>query len=53
MVRLPPDLLGALDAHMAEDGRNASRPDWIRQALRDWLIDKGRLSGRDDPEEAN
>ncbi|WP_422395386.1 ribbon-helix-helix domain-containing protein [Methylobacterium bullatum] len=43
MVRLPPDLLAALDAHMVEDGRIASRPDWIRQALRDWLVSKGRL----------
>ena len=53
MVRLPPDLLAALDAHMAEDGRNASRPDWIRQALREWLADKGRFNGRDDDESAS
>ncbi|WP_405030562.1 ribbon-helix-helix domain-containing protein [Methylobacterium sp. WCS2018Hpa-22] len=47
MVRLPPDLLAALDVHMAESGRNASRPDWIRQALRDWLVNKGRLARPD------
>ncbi|WP_409566540.1 ribbon-helix-helix domain-containing protein [Methylobacterium sp. E-065] len=42
-VRLPPDLLAALDLHIAEAGRSASRPDWIRLALREWLSSHGRL----------
>ncbi|WP_422232830.1 ribbon-helix-helix domain-containing protein [Methylorubrum rhodinum] len=51
-VRLPPDLLAALDAHIKADGRGASRPDWIRHALRDWLTGQGHIRHREDPEGA-
>jgi hypothetical protein len=43
LVRLPPDLLTAIDAYTLDDMPGASRPEVIRAALRDWLIHIGRL----------
>lgn len=53
MVRLQPELLSALDAMIADDGRGATRPEWIRYALTDWLTGLGYLKHREDPEGAN
>jgi metal-responsive CopG/Arc/MetJ family transcriptional regulator len=41
-VRLQPDLLAALDAHIAEKNRSLTRPEAIRELLSDALAAVGR-----------
>ena len=53
-VRLQPPDLPALDKWIAQQPEpKPSRPEAIRHALRDWLINLGLLKHRDDPEGAN
>lgn len=42
-VRIPPDLLAALDAHRASLGGNPSRPEAIRSLMESMLRAVGKL----------
>lgn len=42
-VRLQPPMLSALDAHIAEQGRNSTRPEAIRELLYDALAAVGHM----------
>lgn len=55
-VRMPPDLLAALDRFIGEDGRSLSRPEALRIAFREWatargMVRHGRLDEGRRPEE--
>lgn len=43
-VRMPPDLLEALDRFARDDGRSLSRPEALRVAFREWAKAKGLIS---------
>ncbi|MBB5754634.1 ribbon-helix-helix domain-containing protein [Prosthecomicrobium pneumaticum] len=43
MLRLPPDLVSALDRFIAEERPGASRPEALRGAFRAWLTERGYL----------
>ena len=53
MVRVPPDLLAALDRFIAEENPGASRPEALRLAFRDWAIGHGYLALPSDREDAH
>ncbi|MBB3929385.1 Arc/MetJ-type ribon-helix-helix transcriptional regulator [Kaistia hirudinis] len=42
-VRMPPDLLAALDRFIGEDGRALSRPEALRTAFREWATARGMV----------
>lgn len=53
MVRVPPDLIAALDKFIAEEHPGSSRPEALRIAFRDWAIGHGYLELPPDREDAN
>ena len=42
-VRMPPDLLNALDRFANEDERSLSRPEALRTAFKEWATERGYL----------
>jgi hypothetical protein len=42
LTRLQPDLIACLDAFIASEGDNPSKPEAIRRILKDWFISRGR-----------
>lgn len=42
-VRMPPDLLDALDRFALVDGRSLSRPEALRVAFREWATGRGYI----------
>jgi len=46
-VRLPPELLRALDAFVSKSGGEPSRPEATRRILSDWLAERGYLPMKD------
>lgn len=52
-VRLQPKLLAVLDRYIREEMPDASRPEALRHAFRDWAIGAGYLPHTEDPEHAN
>ena len=52
-VRMPPDLLDALDQFIREEHPDTSRPEALRIAFRDWAIGHGYLPNPPAKEDAN
>lgn len=52
-IRIPADLLSALQSCQDDHPDVPSRAEMIRHILRDWLIGHGYLPRREDPEGAN
>jgi hypothetical protein len=57
-VRMPPELLAALDRFVATRDASMTRPEALRVAFREWAVDRGLLvpSPRDEgkrPDELN
>lgn len=42
-VRIPPELLSALESFRRDQTEIPTRPEAIREIVRDWLTDKGYL----------
>lgn len=54
MVRVPQDLLAALDRFIAEEcAPETSRPEALRLAFRDWAVGHGYLENSPPKEDAN
>lgn len=53
LVRVPPDLIEALDRFIAESDPGMSRPEALRFAFRDWAIGHGLLENPPPKEDAN
>lgn len=43
-VRMPPDLLEALDRFARDDGRSLTRPEALRVAFREWASGRGLIA---------
>lgn len=52
-VRLPPDLLAALDRYIKEEEPKMTRAEALRHAFRDWAIGMTYIRFSEDPEYAN
>lgn len=52
-VRLPPDLLAALDRYIGEEHPAMTRAEALRHAFKDWSIGQRYLPYSEDPEGAN
>jgi hypothetical protein len=50
-VRLQPDMLGALDKFIATEKPDATRPEALRAAFRDWAMGRGYLRTLQAPED--
>ena len=46
-VRMPPELLAALDRYIAEECPGTSRPEAMRLQFRGWAIGRGYLAHED------